>query len=100
MIKIKYEKPLKRLDKVIFYVNDITLTATVYSSYAFASISYYLYFDNGHSRAVDILTNYFKDSLFNVFEQIAPLIYDSPWPHSTRKNLEKILDNISIFDEF
>lgn len=100
MIKVKYEKPLIIGDKVTFYVNNMILTATICSSCIFSPVGYCLYFDQNHPQAIDILTDYFKDLLYDVFKQITPLIYKAAWPYSTRESLEKILDNFSIFEEF
>ena len=96
MIRIEYEKPLKEGSQVTFYVDDNILTATVYNSY-FIDGSYYLYFNNNHIINVNILECYFGDKLYNIFK---PIVSFTIWPYTTLEGLERILNFISIFDEF
>lgn len=100
MITVEYEKPLRVDSIVIFHVNTYTLTATVKVSLLLGNTPYYLYFGENHQFYIKILTDYYEDSLFNVFGRIISEMYNAAWPHTTLKDLEKILDNISIFDEF
>lgn len=100
MIEVVYEKPLKEGSQIIFYIDNNILTATVCDSY-FIRDNYFLCFNNGHECSINILVSYFKDSLYNIFKPIVTsALTNAMWPYSTLEDLEKILDNISIFDEF
>lgn len=100
MIKVVYKKPLKESSQITFYIDNNILTATVCDSYLIRD-NYFLYFNNGHEYSVNILVRYFNDSLYNIFEPIVTsALTNAIWPYSTLEDLEKILDNFSIFEEF